>query len=146
MGMPNPALEALLPYTFPPLFLGVWFGAAAFIRSLGGFSWKTSGDFRGVKRAASAYLCSGRIAGMNFASALHLHRVEGGFLLEIPWIFCGGSRFVPDSDFGEIRESKSLFGKAIIDTNIGTDLFRLTGEGAVFYRKHAVLPTSLTSH
>ena len=146
MGLPDPTLDAVFPYFFPPFFICLWLGISAFLRNLGGFSWKTSRDFRDVKRMASAYFCSGRIAGINFASALHIHRVEGGFLLQIPRIFHGGSRYIPDSDIIKHKESNALFGGAVIDATIGSTLFRLTGKGAEFFMKHAVLPNRLTSH
>ena len=83
MGVPNAALDTIALSSFPPLFVAMWFAIGAFLRMMSGFSWETSKLWRHEPRQASEYHTTARMGMTNFSSCLHIHRVRGGFLLQI---------------------------------------------------------------
>lgn len=129
MGVPNPAADAFFLYAFAPFFVAMWFGISAMLRKLNGFSWETSKTWRDEPRQASQYFTSARMGMTNFNGCLHIHRVRGGFLLQISRIFGGGSRYVADDEISELEPDRSWLGRKRLTCVIAGETVTFQGKG-----------------
>ena len=136
MGTPSLSFDAIHPYLIPPFVVGLWLTIGALMRTGAGFSWRTSRAWGREPCRASQTGVSARIGMITLGNCLNIYRVRGGFILQLSWIFLGGSRYVPDAEISAVESSRSSLGTPRLTCALADGKATFHGEGAEFLRRH----------